>query len=825
MTAIALPAAPDRYRFKYLIAITVSLASVLELLDTSIVNVAIPHMMGNLGATLDQIAWVSTGYIVANVIVLPITGWLSAYFGRRSYFAGSIALFTIASFMCGNAGSLGSLVFWRIIQGLGGGALLSTSQAILYEEFPREEYGTAMAIFGVGVMVGPTLGPTVGGWITDMYGWPWIFYINIPFGMLALALTLSFINDSLHQERSARVDFVGLGLLAVGIGALQTMLERGERLDWFASGSVRLLAITSAISLITFVWHELRTEHPVVDLRILKSRQLAVGVVFGLVLGVCLYATVFVLPVYLQNVRNFTANQTGLVILPGALASAFTMASMGRLTGKFDGRLSIAAGVGIFALSMWKHAHFTTDSGMSDFFWPLIFRGVGLGLIFVPLTNLALADLPMSRIPNGTGLFNLMRQLGGSVGIAMSATLLQRFTAIHRADLAANVTPYAEATRERLTMITQSLISRGELPALAQTKAIGFLNGVVTKQWTLLNVYVGAHLLSPAPLAGLPRVLAWGAVLLVAWLPLVAMFTARRRSIRSLDWAAYTAMGLSSLLIVSFSVIDLLRLPDTARVVLAVVSGAALLTLLGIVLARRPRVVRVTVPIADLPSDLAGFRILQLSDLHIGPTIRRPFVDAVVDRANALRPDLVAVTGDVADGLVPELREHVAPLGRLHAPHGAYFVTGNHEYYWDVRGWTRELERLGIAVLSNEHRLVVRGEGRLLLAGVTDLSAASDPAAAVAGAPPSDVRVLLAHQPRSAFAAQAAGYDLQLSGHTHGGQYFPFNLLIRLFQPFVAGLHRLESMWLYVSRGTGYWGPPLRLCAPAEITLLELVPA
>src|SRR5258707_8408020 len=248
MTAIALPA--DRYRFRYLIAITVSLASVLELLDTSIVNVAIPHMMGNLGATLDQIAWVSTGYIVANVIILPITGWLSAFFGRRSYFAGSLALFTIASFMCGNAGSLEALVFWRIIQGLGGGALLSTSQAILYEEFPREEYGTAMAIFGVGVMVGPTLGPTVGGWITDMYGWPWIFYINIPFGMLALALTMSFITDSQHQTRVDRVDFLGLGLLAVGIGALQTMLERGERLDWVARRERRRRAITRSLALI-----------------------------------------------------------------------------------------------------------------------------------------------------------------------------------------------------------------------------------------------------------------------------------------------------------------------------------------------------------------------------------------------------------------------------------------------------------------------------------------------------------------------------------------------------------------------------------------------
>jgi predicted MPP superfamily phosphohydrolase len=241
--------------------------------------------------------------------------------------------------------------------------------------------------------------------------------------------------------------------------------------------------------------------------------------------------------------------------------------------------------------------------------------------------------------------------------------------------------------------------------------------------------------------------------------------------------------------------------------------------------ARRPRVVRVAVPIANLPPDLAGLRIVQLSDLHVGPTIRRRFVTAVVQTANALYPDLVAVTGDVADGYVKELRDHVAPLADLRAPLGTFFVTGNHEYYWDPLGWILELERLGISVLSNEHRLIERGEGRLLLAGVTDLSAASDPRAAIAGAPQSHVRVLLAHQPRSAFAARDAGFDLQLSGHTHGGQYFPFNLLVRLFQPFVAGLHRLEAMWLYVSRGTGYWGPPLRVGAPSEITLIELVAA
>jgi MFS transporter, DHA2 family, multidrug resistance protein len=502
--------APDRYRYRYIIAITVSLASVLELLDTSIVNVAIPHMMGSLGATLDEIAWVSTGYIVANVIILPITGWLSAYFGRRRYFAYSIAIFTIASFLCGNSHTLAELVIFRIIQGLGGGALLSTSQAILYEEFPRSEYGTAMAIFGVGVMVGPTLGPTLGGYITDAYGWPWIFYINIPFGMLALALTLSFINNSRHQQRAERVDYVGLLLLAAGIGALQTMLERGERLDWFDSRMVVALAIVSGASLVTFVWHELRTDHPVVDLRILKSRQLAAGVVFGGVLGICLYATVFVLPVYLQTLQGFSAEQTGFVILPGALASAFTMAVMGRQQGKFDARLSILAGVGLFLLSMWKHAHFTTDSGMSDFFWPLIYRGVGLGLIFVPLTNLALADLPMSEIPNGTGLFNLMRQLGGSVGIALSATLVGRFASIHRAELLTHVNIYSQATQQRLAAIEHGLAAQGVGPGLLETKAMGILNGIVQRQALMLSfeqlfLLFGASFLIALPLLLLMR--------------------------------------------------------------------------------------------------------------------------------------------------------------------------------------------------------------------------------------------------------------------------------------------------------------------------------
>ena len=479
--------AGDPYAHRYLIAITVTLASIMELLDTSIVNVAIPHMMGNLGATLDQIAWVSTGYIVANVIVLPITGWLSSYYGRRRYFAGSIALFTIASFFCGNAHSLGSLVAWRVIQGLGGGALLSTAQAVLYEVFPPSEYGVAMAIFGMGVMVGPTLGPTFGGWITDTFSWPWIFYINIPFGMVALLLTLTYLKDSRYAIKVGRVDALGLFLLALGIGTLQTMLERGESQDWWSSREIVTYAIVSAISLVGFVWHELRTEHPIVDLRILKSVQFTAGVAFGGALGLCLYATVFVLPVYLQTVLGFSANQTGMVILPGALASAFTMATTSRTRGKMDGRILVVTGVGIFMIAMWQMAHFTTQSGGTDFFWPLVLRGIGLGLVFVPLTNLALAELPMAKIPNGTGLFNLMRQLGGSMGIALAATVFTRIQTQNRAVLIEHITRTSDEAQSRLAGIAANLVAHGVAPGFASQQALAILNAQVTRQALMLT--------------------------------------------------------------------------------------------------------------------------------------------------------------------------------------------------------------------------------------------------------------------------------------------------------------------------------------------------
>ncbi len=352
---------------------------------------------------------------------------------------------------------------------------------------------------------------------------------------------------------------------------------------------------------------------------------------------------------------------------------------------------------------------------------------------------------------------------------------------------------------------------------------------VIGLVWGLLHLYMGARLLGHAGISAGWLVLAWGMLLLLALAPFGAFYALRREDSRlqtALQWTGFTALGLSSILFVLVVAADVLAVRAwgagvrPAAVSFGILVGAAALTAAGAWGARRPRVVRVTVPIAGLPDDLEGFRIVQLSDLHVGPTIGRRFVRAVVDTANGLDPDVVAFTGDVADGMVPALRDAVAPLADLHARYGKFFVSGNHEYYWDGPGWLRELERLGFSVLTNAHRVLRRGAGTLLLAGVTDRG--SDPVAALAGAPESDVKVLLAHQPSRAFAARAAGFDLQLSGHTHGGQYFPFSLLVRLFQPFVSGLHRLEEMWLYVSRGTGYWGPPLRLGAPSEITLIEL---
>ncbi|HVA57122.1 MAG TPA: DHA2 family efflux MFS transporter permease subunit [Gemmatimonadaceae bacterium] len=495
----------DPYKYKYIIAIAVTLAAMLELIDTSIVNVAIPHMMGNLGATLDEISWVSTGYIIANVIVIPMSGWLSAYFGRKRYLTGSIALFVGASFMCGAATSLGGLVLWRVVQGLGGGALLSTAQTTLFESFPPDEVGIGQAMFGVGVMVGPTIGPTLGGYIVDNYNWPWIFYINVPLGILAGFMVYTYVHDAAHQARAKSIDVAGILFLATGVGSLQWMLERGERYDWFDSRFVTALCVTAVVSFVLLIWRELTAKEPVINFRVFRSRQLTAGVSIAAFLGLALFGSIFVLPVFLQQLHGFTANQTGLVILPGALASAVTMAWVGRNANRLDARATVTIGALFFMLSMWQLSTLTLDAGRGDLFWPLIWRGLGLGLIFVPLTNATMAELATRDLAQGTGMFNLTRQLGGSMGIAIMATLLTRFTTIAKSGLAEHVTTMDPRSLGRLRALTNAMIGRGASPLVAHQQALAIMDHQISAQASVLafsKIYLlsGALLLSSLPL-------------------------------------------------------------------------------------------------------------------------------------------------------------------------------------------------------------------------------------------------------------------------------------------------------------------------------------
>ena len=499
----------DKYRYKYLIGIAVTMAAMLELIDTSIVNVAIPHMMGNLGATLDEISWVSTGYIIANVIVIPMSGWLSAYYGRRRYLTFSIGLFVAASFFCGASRSLEALVFWRVVQGLGGGALLSTAQATLWEAFPPSEVAIGQAMFGVGIMVGPTLGPTLGGFIVDNWEWPWIFYIILPLGLIAGLMVWSYVRNADHQEKAETVDWAGIFLLTTAVGALQWMLERGERYDWFESKFVTALAIISGCSFIGLIWREMTAKEPVINFRVLKSRQLATGVAMAMLLGFALFGSVFVLPIFLQSLHGFTANQTGLVILPGAIASAFTMAIMGRFASKIDARPLIAIGTLGFLWCMWMLSRLTLDAGAGDLFWPLVIRGVSLGLIFIPLTSASMAELKPWEIPQGTGMFNLTRQLGGSLGIAMLATLLSRFTFQAKSQLTQHVVTVGTDAQARLEFISNGMVARGMNPAISHQQALMVMDRMVGAQASVL-AFSRIYILSGIALCcSLPLMLFW----------------------------------------------------------------------------------------------------------------------------------------------------------------------------------------------------------------------------------------------------------------------------------------------------------------------------
>jgi len=481
---------------KWIITITVITAALLELIDTTIVNVALPKIQGNLGATLEDVAWVVTGYAVANVIILPMSGWLGAYFGRKKYFIASIVIFTIASFLCGNSTTLGELVAFRILQGLAGGGLISTGQAILLETWPREQIGTATALFGLGAVVGPTVGPTIGGYITDHTTWKWIFYVNIPVGAIAAFFALTFVRETPKDAKGKPIDWWGIALLAIAVGSLQTILEKGESEDWFAKPYILILTIAAVLGTILFIWRELSTDHPIVNFSIMRHRSFAVGMFTSFILGFGLYGSVFVFPVFCQNLLGFTAQQTGELLFPGGLCTIVMMPFIGKMLNKgVPAQFMATAGMALFFVFTYMLSKSTLDTGEVQVLIPLLIRGVGMALLFVPLTTLAIAELKGPEIGQGTGLNNMMRQLGGSFGIAALTTLIHIRQAGHRSALLANINPYNNAFVQRMHFLEQAFIAKGKTALDATQMAYRAIEGTVIKQ-TLLLTYNDAYLIS-----------------------------------------------------------------------------------------------------------------------------------------------------------------------------------------------------------------------------------------------------------------------------------------------------------------------------------------
>jgi MFS transporter, DHA2 family, multidrug resistance protein len=443
-----------------LITVTVMLGALMAVIDTSIVNVALDTMAGNLGASVDEIGWVTTGYILSQVIVMPLNGWLTARFGRRNFYAASLIVFTVASFLCGTASNVWVLVVYRVIQGIGGGALQPVAQAILFESYPPERRAGAIAIFGLGALVGPAIGPVLGGYFIDNFSWPLIFYVNVPIGIVAIIMTFLYIRTPSYVKRdTAPIDVVALGLLAAGLGSLQYVLEQGQRLDWFSSNLIVNLTIISVVAIAAFVIRELRVSDPLVDLRVFASRAFSAGNVIGIVSGFGLYGTALVLPLFLQNVLGFTPTDAGLALVPGAFATMLSLPLASRATRHADSRLLIAIGLGIFAVGAWWMGSLNQDAGYWDVFWPRALQGFSIGFLFVPLSTATLSEVPNDRMASATGIYVLVRQLGGSLGIAVLLFLQTRYEDTAYAGIATTVTlanpSIAQAIQQRVLSATQ----------------------------------------------------------------------------------------------------------------------------------------------------------------------------------------------------------------------------------------------------------------------------------------------------------------------------------------------------------------------------------
>jgi len=475
----------------WLIAATVMLATFMEVLDTSIANVSLPHIAGSLSATVDESTWVLTSYLISNAIVLPLTGWLSMLFGRKRLFIGCVVIFTISSFLCGLAPNLFLLIFFRVLQGAGGGGLQPISQAILVESFSRKKQGMAMAVYGMGVVVAPIIGPTLGGWITDSFSWRWIFFINVPVGVVAILMTMAIVHDPPYLIRKTlkqglKIDFIGLGLLSVGLGFLQVMLDKGQTEDWFESRFIVACAVIGVLGLIGVILWELRQKEPLVDLRLFTQRNYSMATFMMFAMGVILYGTTVLLPILVQTLMGYTAEWAGLVLSPGGLITLFVMPLVGRLLGKFQARWLVVCGLMILGFGMYRLSELSLQTGFWTFVSVWTFSRAGMPFLFVPINVMAFAYVPREKTNSATGLINLTRNLGGSVGISLVAAAQSHMAQVSQNILASDVTAANPMYAVRLQNLQRALLASGSDPVQAGHQAQAVLYGELLRQSSMV---------------------------------------------------------------------------------------------------------------------------------------------------------------------------------------------------------------------------------------------------------------------------------------------------------------------------------------------------
>ena len=476
-------------RSRWVVAIAVMSSAVMEVLDTSVVNVSLPHIAGSLSSSVEEATWVLTSYIVANAIILPISGWLANYLGRKRLLMTVVTGFTLSSVLCGLAPNLPALIFFRVLQGITGGGLQPLSQAVLLEEFPAAERGKAMAFWGMGIVAAPILGPTLGGWITDSYSWRWVFYVNVPVGILSLTLIYLFIHDPSYIRRgSLRVDLWGLGMLAIGMGALQIMLDKGQERDWFGSDLIRILAVVALLFLAAFVIRELTVKNPIVHFRLLQYRTFATGIALVTTLGFVLYGSLILLPLFMQTLLGWTAATAGMWTSPRGIGTALCMPLVGYLLGKnWDGRWMLAFGFGVAGLAFFGYSHMTLQSGTWDIFWYQIIQGTGMAFVFVPLTTLTMDPIPKAETGYATSLYSVMRNIGSSMGISFVTTCVARRSQFHQNILSSHITASSLASQQVLAHVTHSMQQRSFDSVTAGQKAHALLYQMLQQQASLLS--------------------------------------------------------------------------------------------------------------------------------------------------------------------------------------------------------------------------------------------------------------------------------------------------------------------------------------------------